>query len=130
MDFWGPKLLYCWNLQCYTKRMVIFTFFTCIIAKKCAKLRSNFACLKMHHTHAHHKFKPKWVRIARAHCNLWPHIPTCDLISHVMHWSLVSTSWKLAWKIECDIRADFAHIVLTCLLIVGKTWFQEIKSHS
>ena len=39
-----------------TKRNVILIIISCIIAKKCAKLR------EMHRAQAHRKFQPKWVR--------------------------------------------------------------------
>ena len=50
-----------------TRRNVIYT-------KKCAKLRSHFAHLKKHRTHAHRNLQPKWVRtrtsqLATAHRN-------------------------------------------------------------
>jgi hypothetical protein len=51
-----------YRIVIYTKRKGISKFISCIINEKRAKLRSHFASLKMHRTHAHSKFQPKWVR--------------------------------------------------------------------
>ena len=52
-----------------------------IIAKKGAKMQSHIASLKMHRTHAHHKFQQNG--FAPAHRNLLPHIATRNLRSHI-----------------------------------------------
>ena len=59
-----------YRIVIYTKRKGILILITCIIAKKLAKLWLHFA--KMHRTHAHHKFQPKWVctlQLTTAHRN-------------------------------------------------------------
>ena len=57
--------------------------------KKCAKLRSHFAHLKKHRTHAHRNLQPKWVRTRTSQ------LATCDRTSQVMSWYLESANFVL-----------------------------------
>ena len=57
-----------YSIVIYTKREVIFIFFSCIIAEK----GSHFESPKMHCTHADRKFQPKWI------CTRTSQLATCD----------------------------------------------------